>query len=156
MGFQIRGGRGPWVLTVLGLVSVLGCGEDDEIGQRYAVTGVVTYNGEPVPNGNVSFTTDAPGGRSGSADIKPGGSYSASTLTPGDGLLPGKYKVAVNSVEIDMKDVIGKPGGLYRTDLIKKAPKKRNVPQKYSNPAKSGLTVEVKQEPVKFDIKLTD
>jgi hypothetical protein len=156
MSFQVRGGLGPWALTALGLVSVLGCGEEDELGQRYAVHGVVTYNGEPVPNGSVSFMTDAPGGRSGSADIKPDGSYSATTLTTGDGLLPGKYNVAVNSVEVDMKDVVGKPGGLYRTDLIKKAPKKRNVPKKYASPVTSGLTVEVKQDAVKFDITLTD
>ena len=71
-------------------------------------------------------------------------------------MLPGRYKVAVNSVEVDMKDVVGKPGGLYRTDLTKKAPRKRNVPKKYANPATSGLTVDVKQEAVKFDITLTD
>jgi len=156
MSFQVGRGYRTWVLAGLGLLPLLGCGEDDEIGQRYAVNGVVTYNGEPVPNGSVSFSTEAPGGRSGSADIKPDGSYSATTLTPGDGLLPGKYKVAVNSVEIDMKDVVGKPAGLYRTDLIKKAPKKRNVPKKYESPATSGITVDVKQEPVKFNITLTD
>jgi len=147
---------GHWRLMVFGLAATLGCGEDDGIGERTAVRGVVTYNGQPVPGGTVSFLNDTAGGRNGGGDIGPDGSYAATTMKPGDGLVPGKYKVTVSSVEVDMSKVVGNPGGLYRSDLIKKAPKKINVPKKFANPTTSGLALEVKSEPLTYDIKLAD
>jgi hypothetical protein len=142
------------ILASIGLLTLIGCGEDDGIGKRYPVKGVVTLQGEPVPKGTVNFMPDEAGGRSAAGDLKDDGSYSATTLTPGDGMLPGKYKVSITAIEIDLTKVHGKPGGLYRTDLINKAPRKLLVPKKYESPATSGLTIEVKPESNKYDIAL--
>ena len=39
----------------LGLVTVLGCGDDTGLAQRYPVSGTVTYNGDPVEKGRIDF-----------------------------------------------------------------------------------------------------
>jgi len=152
-----RGPRGAGLLVGLVLAFLHGCGEDDGVGTRYPVRGTVTYKGQPVPNGTVSFMTEAKDGRSGGGGINPDGTYEASTVSPGDGLLPGRYKVSVTSVEVDMESVVKKPTGtIYRTDMTRKAPKKKNIPDRYSNPVRSGLTFEVKPESNTYDIPLTD
>jgi hypothetical protein len=144
------------MIAGLALLPVIGCGPDDGIGKRYPVSGTVTYQGKPVPRGTVTFTPESTEGRPAAADIDPDGSYTATTATPGDGMLPGKYRVSIHAVESDMSVVKGKVGGTHRVDLIAKAPKKALVPSKYADPSTSQLTVEVKPESNTFDFKLTD
>src|SRR4051795_1119568 len=91
------------VSMLIGLVPIvaIGCGEDDGIGQRYPVSGKVTYKGEPVAKGTVGFVPMDSGGRVANGDLQPDGSYTLTTHTPRDGALPGKYRVSVSAVEID-------------------------------------------------------
>jgi len=133
---------------------VSGCSEDDGIGERYAVRGTVTYKGEPLKHGTVNFSPEGTAGRPASGAIEDGG-YEVTTLTPGDGMLPAKYKVAIQANYTDMSKVVGNPGGLYRTDLIPKAPKVKLIPRKYESPATSGLSAEVKPErnTINFDLR---
>jgi hypothetical protein len=160
MRCKVHEGFRASILLGLGLMSILGCGEDDGIGQRYPVRGTVTLEGTPLTKGSVAFIAENPKGRNGSAALSSDGSYSAMTLQPGDGLLPGKYKVAVNAIEVDMNFVRAQAdasggGGFYRSDIIRKAPRKRHVPKKYDSHLTSELSVEVKPETNRYDIALT-
>jgi hypothetical protein len=64
---------------------------------RYPVTGKVTYeDGTPVPEGTVIGEATVNGKLVGvQGNIRPDGSYSWGGDVPGDGALPGEYKVLV-------------------------------------------------------------
>jgi hypothetical protein len=85
---------GPAILLV-----VLGC-SDDGMGKRYKVTGKVTYKGQPVAKGTINFVPQTQGNQGAQGQIEDG-SYSLMTLSPGDGALPGDYKVTVSSRQVD-------------------------------------------------------
>ena len=70
----------------VGLTLVAGCSDDGFGRQRYSVQGTVTYKGEKLAKGQISFVPvpEAQGGQAASGQIE-NGYYSLSTLTPGDG-----------------------------------------------------------------------
>ncbi len=107
-------------------VAVAGCGERDIVG----VTGKITYDGQPATTGAVTFQP-APGQpaelQPASGAINPDGTYKmASGL--GDGVPPGKYRVAVESMEpVELENPV----------------QKWLIPAKFANPDTSGLTAEI-------------
>jgi hypothetical protein len=144
------------IFACIALLPLLGCGEDDGIGQRYSVSGKVTYKGELLKGGNVNFLPDGAGvpGRGASGVIK-AGYYSMTTLTSGDGVLPGKYKVGINANYTDMSEAVKQNGGMYQGSRFA-GPRIKVIPEKYTNPATSGLTFEVKPTSNTFDIDLPE
>jgi hypothetical protein len=147
----------------LGLLIVLGCGGDDSgLNKRYPVKGTVTYKGSNVEKGSISFIPEnAKEGRAANGEIQ-NGSYFLTTSVNGDGALPGKYKVTVSALEVDMpEESKSGPGGgqafaqsKARGEVMKKA--KALVPLKYGSVEKTSLGAEVKAEPNKIDFTLTD
>lgn len=144
------------------VVTFLGCGDGSGLPPRYPVSGTVTYNGKPLERGNVNFTpTDSANGRAASGAISDG-QYSLMTHHPGDGALPGSYKVSIVAKETDPSKVAvkvktGRKGELteaqkqaialqFQQLSIGKAAAaaKHLVPAHYSSPETSGLTFEVK------------
>jgi len=166
----IRFGRGATMaLAGLGLLLVWGCG-DDGLPKRYPVSGEVTYNDKPLPHGIINFIPQSDKGRAATGTIEEG-SYNLTTHIPGDGAIPGAYRVTVVAVERTeaSKKILARtpdapPGhdqpyyGPPSGPQIFKANKlaKRLVPDKYNTPEKSGLTAEVKEESNRLDFKLTD
>ena len=147
------------ILVGFGLAAMIliGCGEDDGIGRRYPVSGTIKYHGQPVPKATVTFTpADAGAGRPATGGTDEGGSYRLGTASSEDGALPGKYVVTVSAVELDLSKTKNVPGGMYRADIIVKAPKKSTVPAKYSSTKTSPLSAEVKAERNTFDFTLED
>jgi hypothetical protein len=149
---------GPLVALVV--VAWAGCG-DDGFGQRYPVRGTVTYQGRPVTQGSIAFTpAEAGAARSASGPIREDGTYEMTTLTPGDGVLPGKYFVTVQAFARDRARVAKVeqpiPGGPINLIQLTKIPQKPLVPAKYAVPQTSGLTIEVKDAPMTFAIELVD
>lgn len=150
------------VSTAAGLFLVVGCGDDTGLAKRYAVSGTVTYNGEPVEQGQINFIPakgDDANARPANGTIEKG-QYSLTTATPNDGALPGEYKVAVTSKSVDSSKVletIAKQGGGGRQqDTAKATAKAKNlVPAKYQLGDTSGLTATVKEQSntVNFDLK---
>jgi hypothetical protein len=93
-------------------VLVLGCsGDQSGLDTRYKVSGKVTYKGEPVPKGGVTFEPVTPAGRHASGTIE-NGYYTLTTSTEGDGALPGDYRVIIVATTVDMGDMAKKSGGL--------------------------------------------
>jgi len=110
---------------------VCGCGGGDEL-QKYPVKGTVTYKGQPVLEGNVSFRNE---------DHGSGGVIGADGTFEVEGGLPaGKYNVYISPPDIMEAPTFGRDG---------KAPPKPkpypNIPQKYRLPATSDLTADVKE-----------
>jgi len=154
-------------LTAVAFVAVLGC-SDDGLGKRFPVTGSVTYNGQPLPKGSVTFLPDEPTARGGTGEVK-NGTYSMMTLTPGDGMFPGSYSVTVSDLTVDFataeedtKKKLEKmklaPVGSPDQVAVSKAYKagKDSVPAKYAQIATSGLKFTVKPEKNTFNIELKD
>jgi hypothetical protein len=147
------------ILVGFGLVSmtVIGCGEDDGIGRRYPVSGTIKYRGQPVPKATVTFTpVDVAAGRPATGGTDENGYYRLGTAATDDGALPGKYTVSISAVEVDLSKTKTAPGGMYRHDIIVKAPTKKMVPAKYSSTKTSPLAAEVQTERNTRDFELED
>jgi hypothetical protein len=80
---------------VLGLAGVVGCGGSTDGPKRYAVSGSVTFQGQPVPKGFITLEPDSDRGNSG-----PGG---------GTEIVNGKY---------DTKVAAGVVGGPYKVRIV--------------------------------------
>lgn len=78
MKFNYRAG------IAVALLALAGCSKDSTE-QRYAVTGQVSYQGKPVPQGEVAFEPDATKGETGRASLSP--------ITNGKYEIPAKYGV---------------------------------------------------------------
>jgi hypothetical protein len=145
-------------LIASGLLAVLlaGCG-----GTRYApVTGRVTMNNSPVPEGVIMFTP-IESGPTAVGTIQSDGTYTLTTVNPGDGAIIGRHRVTIQatragpgslvearsleeeSVQAARRDKILVPGEV--TWL---------VPQKYSQLETSDLTADVLSQPntANFDL----
>jgi hypothetical protein len=141
------------------LVIIIGCSDNTGLAKRYAVSGTINYNGKPVEKGTVTFTPTQADGRTASGDIA-NGHYTLTTAEPGDGALPGSYKVTVTAKEMDTTELkaIAKGGQHHHDDAFAKAVKnaKALVPSKYSLADTSGLTAEVKTQPNTIPFELND
>lgn len=83
--------------VLLSLVALSGCGPDNP--ETATVHGKVTYNGQPVPGGGLTFapvaetgSSESPG-KPASAQIQQDGTYTLGTYGEADGAVVGKHKV---------------------------------------------------------------
>jgi hypothetical protein len=148
-------------LTVVGLLLIAGCGDDTGLGKRYPVTGQVSYKDQPVAKGQIAFVpVDPKEGRAANGSIE-NGRFHLTTATPGDGALPGKYKVTIRSEDVDTTQVIDTVkkhgGGGRQGEIAQAAAKAKNlVPARYKLPDTSDLEVTVEARSNTFDFPLKD
>jgi hypothetical protein len=147
-------------LAGMALVLAWGCGGDEGYGRRYPVSGTVIFKGAPVETGQINFAPTTKEGRAANGDIE-NGKYKLTTVNPGDGALPGSYRVSIVSKFVD-QDVLSKTsrkeGGTARPqDIMLAGTKyaKNMIPAKYQLVDTSGLTATVKEGPnaIDFDLK---
>jgi hypothetical protein len=121
--------------ALLLLLGTLGCGA-----RPYPVRGSVTLeDGTPVTAGMVTFETkDAEKPVTARGQIQPDGSYELSTYKPGDGVLPGVYRVAVTPAAQSPDASVTKPA----------------YDERFMSFATSGLEFEVKATANEYPIKL--
>ena len=109
--------------------------------------------------GTISFVPVGAEGRPAAGQIEKG-KYSLTTLAPGDGAMPGKYKVTVMSSDVDTTEMkaIAKGGQFHHDEAFAKAAKgaKALVPSKYNLAETSGLEQEVKASTNSFNFPLVD
>ena len=137
-------------LCVVALSAILtmlagGCGEKSEFPATEPVSGKVTYKGQPVTKGTITFQSDA--GQTATGMIGPDGTYTLSTFGEKDGAIPGHHKVMVIANDADPTLMPGSSPG-YKTP-------KDLVPKKYSELNTSGLEADVAKGKgvIDFDLK---
>jgi hypothetical protein len=110
------------------------------------VSGTVTYKGQPVTKGTVSFVATVATRRNATGSLDQGGHYVLQTENPGDGAELGDYEVAIFSHEEEVLD--------YQPKVPVKV--ERLIPEKYENPKNSGLKKTVARGTNTFNFELTD
>jgi hypothetical protein len=148
-------------MFAVALALASGCGSDDSgLGRRYSVSGKVTYKGEPVPKGSLTFEPLSPGGRHATGTIENGSYKLTTTGEGGDGALPGEYKVIIISTTVDMTELAKKSGGMVHQGdkdfqkIVKEG--KDLIPKKYSRSETSDLKVKVEEKSQTIDLDLKD
>jgi len=157
---RFRGRIAGALAAVLALLSA-GCG-DDGLGERYPVSGKVTYKGEPVPSASISFypVGGPTGEQRGASGVVKDGYYTLSTQGNDDGAFPGEYQVSIAARDPDLskaKENAAKIGGLMRQDDVARAYKKAksSIPKKYESPD-AGLKAKVEPKSNTFNFDLVD
>lgn len=113
------------------------------------VTGVVTYNGKPLPYGRVSFRPQA--GSPATGDIQSDGSFSLSTYGNGDGAIVGTHQVSITATEADAGNMAETAAN---TEMV--VPKSL-IPKKYTSFSTSEIIAEVVASGEnKFTLELKD
>jgi hypothetical protein len=103
------------------------------------IRGEVQYQGaalKDVPQGLVRYIPKTPdSGRQASGRIQPDGSFELTTFKQADGVVPGEYNIVVSaySTKAPTRQEIEAAGGAVAGPRLM-------IPEKYIDPAKSGLT----------------
>lgn len=119
-----------------------GCGSGRP--KTASVHGKVTYKGQPVPRGTVTFIPD--GGTAATGEIGSDGSYTLTTFRKGDGAIPGTHKVVITA----MQDRSSQPLEAW-SPLAPPI-----IPTKYMNLSTTDLRAEVKEGENVCDFVLED
>jgi hypothetical protein len=136
-----------WLLPVAFCALVLGCGRSRM--PTVPVEGKVTWQGQPLTQGTVVFNPIMIGeglpNRPAIGVLGPDGVYRLASFRPGDGALPGEYRVTVRSV-------------IRKASLeIPDKPAPSRIPTRYGDPQQSGLRFTVPADargPLVFDIDI--
>lgn len=147
-------------LAVLVLLAAsIGCGRSDRptLGK---VSGTVTYQGQPVKSGTLVF--EVAGARPANAKIMDGKITEATTFEPNDGVPVGSARIAVFAAESSAASgPAASPAsdpGAYQvpTANYMDVGAKRLIPNRYNDPATSGLTWDIKQGENTVTLQLAD
>jgi hypothetical protein len=114
------------------LLAPAGCGG---AAQRLPIHGTVTYKGQPLAAGTITFTpkADGPLERTMEGALITDGKYAI----PADkGLFPGSYHVSISAVEPSGKPPGGAPGGPRRS--------KELLPERYNTQSTLSIDVDAK------------
>lgn len=139
------------------LVVLMGCGGSG-FPQTYKVSGTVKQSGKPVDGALVTFLSSE-GGKSAVGSTNDKGEFKLSTFGPGDGALPGSYKVTITKTSTpppaagpalqpgviasgDIGDDYAPPTGNEGGKGSGSAPKNL-LPAKYASESTSGLIATV-------------
>ncbi len=102
--------RLAWSLVVVGLFGA-GCSQGDTGPERYDVSGVVTFNGQPVPFGDIRFVPDTKQGNSGPAGFATITNGRFNTAENGRGTVGGAHQVVINgTADPPVEDEEAPPG----------------------------------------------
>lgn len=156
--------RSSWEVSLACLLSVAclnGCGGakvDPNRPKTVAVKGTVHYKGQPVEGATVTFMaqTSKEKGATGQTDAK--GEFRLMTFAPGDGAMPGNYRVKVSKTELKPRVSEEQLKKLQTAGQPTPPPIEMELlPKKYKSESTSGLTAEVKDKgDNSFSFDLTD
>jgi hypothetical protein len=146
---------------LLSVACVSGCGGakvDPNRPKTVPVKGTVQYKGQPVEGATVTFMaqTAKEKGATGQTDAQ--GEFRLMTFAPGDGAMPGNYRVKISKTQLNPRvseeqlkklQTAGQPvPPPIETELL---------PKKFKSESTSGLTAEVKdKDDNSFTFDLTD
>lgn len=111
------------------------------------VEGVVHYDDLPLANATICLQPENPEQRAAIGSSDASGKFNLWTLNPGDGVLPGNYKVSITKRMIMNPMTIREQRDyLDKHDLSPEIISKSEIPEKYSSTATSGLMVVVSKK----------
>ncbi|MEZ6056784.1 MAG: hypothetical protein R3C01_08765 [Planctomycetaceae bacterium] len=139
------------MVGLIGVASLVGCGGGDSGPPEgrpatVKVTGTVNFKGAPVEGASVIFKAKDKGA---TGITKADGTFELTTYSAGDGAVPGSYQVGITKTEIVGEDLsysdVNSPN--YGKEIPESARGKKvhHIPEKYNDPAKSGLTADIKE-----------
>jgi hypothetical protein len=137
-----------WRIVASGLIVLsVGCNSENRVATG-TVSGVVTYNGDPLQIGSLLFVPVG-GGPSAEANIGTDGSFEMGTYDDDDGAVLGEHQVMITAFTAPggsglPEDVIDGDGAPVSV-----------IPDFYGDLEKSGLKVDVKSGDNKIDFVLT-
>jgi len=161
MAFRRRS-RSLLLVTTIGgfcLVCLIGCGQ--EYPNLHPVTGTVTFDGQPVPLGIITFYPKD-GSRPATGTLGEDGSYRIITYDDVPGAVGGRHTVTIDatSEEMDHSEdgLAGKTTSVAPSmiEIAQRIRSERLVPLKYSRRDTSPLTAVVKPDKNVIDFDLTD
>jgi hypothetical protein len=142
-------------LSATGCVLVLlgsGCS-----GKLVKVQGVVLLDGKPLPRAGVLFIPEGSEGRDANGFTDDNGVFRLTTFRPGDGALPGTYKVVIQySEEAAIPAHLNTPEAIQKAmgKTIKPPKPSLTIPPTYSQPDRTILRQQVPPNgEVKFELR---
>ncbi|QDT54063.1 hypothetical protein Pan44_20900 [Caulifigura coniformis] len=143
-------------ILLLASACLAGCtpssGPQSEVLSTVPVAGILTYKGDPLESFRISFIPVG-GDRTVSGLTDAQGRFQLGTNSPNDGAPIGKYKIAVSYAPPESADG-GNPMGIEDPRQLPRS--KIKVPPQFSNPEKSGVTVDIPEgglTDLKIDLK---
>lgn len=132
------------LMLAIGFGLLAGCGRDSSTMETVAASGVVTFKGQPLSGATLFFVPDK--GPRASAESDKDGKFKLMTYRPGDGAVPGDFKITIAKYVPDPATAnTHTPGSI------------NEVPEKYNNPTSSGLTAKIeKGKKNEFKFELTE
>ena len=131
---------------------VYGCNKSDrpELAQ---LTGTVTFQGEPLKSGTIVF--ESTGNRPANGRIEDGQIVGLTTFEENDGIPVGNHRVAVFATSVSSDVVAADPSQDTASGDNYMGAAPSLLPDKYSDPANSGLTAEIQSgtNSVTFELK---
>lgn len=133
------------LLFSLPLILLTGCGSSSDkwVDQRkktVPAAGVVTYKGAPLADATVILAPSDPTGVGCASKTDDDGNFELSSYPETTGAVPGTYQVMITKIEVPPLPGGGDDDGPAVTGPVYA---KKLIPEKYSNPATSGLTVDI-------------
>jgi len=136
---------------------------NDKYSNLHPVVGKVTFEGEPIPLGKITFYPED-GSRPATGELYEDGSYELKTYDDGPGAVTGQHKVTIDAVKEQFDHPGDDPGAEEltvepsHTELAKRVRIQWLVPIEYSRRDTSPLMAEVKPEDnvIDFDLPVND
>jgi hypothetical protein len=104
---------------------------------------ILLPSGQPLDGGRVELKPTGSPGVEAFADIEPNGTFTLMTYQPGDGAIPGSYKLTISPYNYRSK-----------TGSPTKIPNAASIPQRYLDAGKSDVTVEIKPSGNTLELRL--
>jgi len=111
------------------LLLALGCAKQGLEG-TIPIRGTVTYRGSPLTTGEVRYIPESDDGRIARGKLREDGSFQLTTLSNGDGALPGEYKVLV-VVYPEQFETVDEKIAAREGKSPKRSAEKPPIPEKY-------------------------
>ncbi len=148
-----------WRFALLALVvGVWGCGNGATRQDTVPVTGLVTYNGEPVEGATVVFGAASGQDRPATGTTDGSGRFTLTTYERGDGAIAGEFTVAISKTEtVGGMTEDEEHAAIEAGEEIKPAETVDHLPERYKDGTQSGLTADVEAgQENHFEFELTD
>lgn len=118
------------------------------------VSGTVTHNGQPVDGAAIILVATSPNGRGATGTTDAQGKITLTTFDPGDGAIPGSYKVRISKTVLEGAPTEEESAAyVARGEQPPSGTLKDYLPAKYKDENTSGLTADIAEgAELKFDL----